>query len=68
MYKAKPKTPAQWKAADDDQVPFVAILAPSELANGIVRIKAQVGKDEAGDDKGEEVKMGDVVGWLKERL
>ncbi|KAK4688401.1 histidyl-tRNA synthetase, partial [Tremellales sp. Uapishka_1] len=67
-YKAKPKVPAQWKTADEDQVPFVIILAPTELQNGTVRIKAQVGKDEAGEDKGEEVKMADVVGWLKERL
>jgi histidyl-tRNA synthetase len=33
-----------------------------------VRIKAQVGKDQAGDNKGEEVKMTDVVAYLKEKL
>lgn len=68
MYKAKPKTPAQWKVADDDQIPYVAILAPKELAEGKCRIKAQVGKDEAGDSQGEEMKTTDVVEWLKARL
>ena len=68
MYKAKPKTPAQWKVADDDQIPYVAILAPKELAEGKCRIKAQVGKDEAGDSQGEEMKTTDVVAWLKARL
>ncbi|WVR03798.1 hypothetical protein IAU60_000793 [Kwoniella sp. DSM 27419] len=66
--KVNPKTPAQWKQADDDQIPYVAILAPKELAQGIVRIKAQVGKDQAGDDKGEEVKIHEVVEYLKARL
>ncbi|WVF65798.1 hypothetical protein IAT40_000535 [Kwoniella sp. CBS 6097] len=66
--KTNPKTPAQWKQADDDQIPYVAILAPKELAQGIVRIKAQVGKDQAGDDKGEEVAISEVVRYLKEKL
>ncbi|OCF43361.1 histidyl-tRNA synthetase [Kwoniella heveanensis CBS 569] len=66
--KTNPKTPAQWKQADDDQIPYVAILAPKELAQGLVRIKAQVGKDQAGDDKGEEVAIDQVVGYLKEKL
>lgn len=77
MYKTKPKPPAQWKQADDDQIPFVAILAPAELENGTVRIKKQVGKEAAveaggeavgGDERGEEVKVDDVVQYLKKRL
>lgn len=68
MYKAKPKAPAQWKVADDDQVPFVAILAPAEIEKGTVRIKQQVGKDAAGDDKGEEIAMSEVVEYFKKRL
>jgi histidyl-tRNA synthetase len=69
MYKEKPKAPAQWKVADDDQVPFVAILAPAELEKGTVRVKQQVGKDAAGEDnKGEEVKVDDVVEYLRQRL
>jgi histidyl-tRNA synthetase len=69
MYKAKPKAPAQWKAADDDHVPIVAILAPAELENGTVRIKQQVGKDAAGEDnKGVEVKVDEAVAYIKQRL
>ncbi|WVQ79084.1 hypothetical protein IAT38_001178 [Cryptococcus sp. DSM 104549] len=66
--KVKPKTPAQWKQADDDAVPYVAILAPKELADGTVRIKEQVGKDAAGDAKGEEVKISEVVAYIKGKL
>ncbi|EIW66577.1 histidyl-tRNA synthetase [Tremella mesenterica] len=68
MLKAKPKTPVQWKMADDDHVPFVAIVAPAELKKGTVRIKEQVGRDAAGDDKGEEVAMEDVIQYLKTKL
>ena len=74
MYKTKPKAPAQWKQADDDRIPFVVILAPAELAAGTVRIKQQLGKEaveaQAGeaDSKGEEVKVDDMVRYLRERL
>jgi histidyl-tRNA synthetase len=69
MYKAKPKAPAQWKAADDDHVPIVAILAPAELESGTVRIKQQVGKDAAGEEnKGVEVKVEEAVAYIKQRL
>ncbi|BEJ16155.1 hypothetical protein CspHIS471_0507600 [Cutaneotrichosporon sp. HIS471] len=68
MYKAKPKAPAQWSQADADQVRFVAILAPNELANGIVRIKEQGVERAAGTDNGEEVSMDKVVEYLRERL
>lgn len=77
MYKTKPKPPAQWKQADDDSIPFVAILAPAELEKGTVRIKKQVGKEAvvagvgeagAGDEKGEEVKVEEVVEYLRKRL
>ncbi|KIR32571.1 histidyl-tRNA synthetase [Cryptococcus deuterogattii MMRL2647] len=66
--KVNPKAPAQWKQADDDAIPYVAILAPKELAAGTVRIKEQVGKDAAGDAKGEEVKIEEVVAYLKQKL
>lgn len=46
----------------------MAILAPKELAAGTVRIKAQVGKDNAGDNRGEEVQMDNVVEYLKAKL
>lgn len=68
MFKESPKDRAQWIMVDNEQIPFVAILAPKELAAGTCRIKAQVGKDAAGDNKGEEVKLDDVVDYLKARL
>lgn len=68
MFKENPKDRAQFSAADSDQIPFVAILAPKELAAGTVRIKPQVGKDAAGDSKGEEVKMTEVISYLKQKL
>lgn len=68
MYKAKPKAERQWSAAAEDQVRYVAILAPSELANGIVRIKEQGVEREAGQDNGEEVPMDKVVEYLQARL
>ncbi|WVQ64934.1 uncharacterized protein L199_003104 [Kwoniella botswanensis] len=68
--KVNPKPPVQWKQADDDSIPYVLILAPKEFAEGKVRIKAQLGKDQAGaeDNKGEEVDLKDVVRYLKEKL
>ncbi|KAK8861598.1 hypothetical protein IAR55_002421 [Kwoniella newhampshirensis] len=66
--KVNPRTPAQWKQADDDAIPYVVILAPKEWADGIVRVKAQVGKDAAGGDKGEEVKIGELTEYLKDKL
>ena len=70
MYKDKPKAPAQWKAADDEGIPYVAILAPAELAAGTVRIKEQIGREgeREGDEKGEEVRVDDVVRYLKDKL
>ena len=69
MLKEKPKAPQQWKMADDEQVPFVAIMAPAELEKGTVRIKEQVGRDNASEgDKGEEVKIDEVVDYLKRKL
>lgn len=67
-FKNKPKAPQQWAQADSDGVRFVAILAPAELEKGTVRIKEQGVERAAGEDNGEEVKMDDVVKYLKERL
>lgn len=76
MYKNKPKLPAQWDRIDEDQIPFAVILAPAELAAGTVRIKQQLGKeaaeaaaqDGATDKNGVEVKVADMIAYLKERL
>lgn len=68
MYKENPKDRAQFNIADNDQIPFVAILAPTELRAGTVRVKDQVGKDAAGDNRGEEVQMTEVVEYLRKKL
>lgn len=68
MYKEKPKADRQWQQADNDQVRFVAILAPSELAKGTVRIKEQGVEREAGQENGEEVPITEVVEYLRSRL
>lgn len=68
MYKENPKDRAQFNVADSEQIPYVAILAPAEVKAGTVRIKEQVGKDAAGDNRGEEVKMTEVVEYLKQKL
>ncbi|KAL1406373.1 Cytoplasmic and mitochondrial histidine tRNA synthetase [Vanrija albida] len=68
QYKAKPKAERQWAQAADDQVRFVAILAPAELEKGVVRIKEQGVVREAGQDNGEEVSLDNVVEYLKARL
>ncbi|WOO83909.1 Histidine--tRNA ligase, mitochondrial [Vanrija pseudolonga] len=68
QYKAKPKAERQWAQAADDQVRFVAILAPAELEKGVVRIKEQGIERAAGADNGEEVSLDNVVEYLKARL
>lgn len=39
LYKVKPKLPQQFKAAEQNGVPFALILGEDELAQGKVRIK-----------------------------
>jgi histidyl-tRNA synthetase len=73
MYKQNPKDRAQFNVADSDQIPFVAILAPEETKAGTVRIKQQLGKEaveagEAGDKRGELVKVDEVVAYLQQKL
>lgn len=68
MYKENPKDRAQFSVADSDQIPYVAILAPAEVKAGTVRIKHQVGKDAAGENRGDEVNMSEVVEYLKQKL
>lgn len=72
MYKVSPKDRAQLTLVDHEQIPFVAILAPQEVQAGTVRIKEQVGKDASSSggekNRGEEVKLTEVVAYLKEKL
>jgi len=44
------------------------LLAPGEWANGTVRVKQQLGKDEAGDDKGTEVPLTELAAFVQTKL
>ena len=68
LYKRKPKVQAQFAVVDKEQVPFAVLLAPGEWAAGTVRVKQQLGKDEAGADKGDEVPLKDLTAYLRERI
>ncbi|KAM0748219.1 histidyl-tRNA synthetase [Meredithblackwellia eburnea MCA 4105] len=67
-YKVKPKLPAQFDAVDKDRIPYAVIIGKDELEAGNVRVKEQVGKDAAGQNKGEVVKRDELVQWLKGKL
>ncbi|KAF4583191.1 histidyl-tRNA synthetase [Ophiocordyceps camponoti-floridani] len=67
--KVKPKLPQQFKAAED--APLGVILGQDELADGKVRLKVlgQVGdKGEAEKDRGDLVRLDDLVGEVKKLL
>lgn len=66
-YKVKPKLPAQWVAVDKDRIPYAVIIGTTELAQGNVNVKQQVGKDEA-QGNGEPVPRAELVSWLKQKL
>jgi histidyl-tRNA synthetase len=68
VFKESPRDRAQFDLASTEQIPYVAILAPKELEAGTVRVKAQNEKDPAADKRGEEIKMDDVVDYLKSKL
>ena len=67
LYKKKPKLQAQFAVVDKEQVPFAVLLAPGEWGEGKVRVKQQLGKEEGGNDKGEEVPLTDLCRYLKEK-
>ncbi|KAJ2450407.1 Cytoplasmic and mitochondrial histidine tRNA synthetase [Coemansia sp. RSA 2336] len=67
MYKAKAKLPSQFKACDDEQIPWAVIVGQSELDQGVVLIKNMLVKDEA-QGNGIPVKRADMVAELKQRI
>ena len=67
LYKKKPKLQAQFAVVDKEQIPYAVMLAPGEWAQGKVRVKQQLGKEEAGADKGEEVALADLCAYLQEK-
>lgn len=68
LYKKKPKLQAQFAVVDKEQIPLAVLLAPGEWAQGTVRVKEQRGKDEAGDNKGTEVKLTELADYVKKLL
>ncbi|KAI9479376.1 Cytoplasmic and mitochondrial histidine tRNA synthetase [Coemansia sp. RSA 1085] len=67
MYKAKAKLPSQFKACDDEQIPWAVIVGQSELDEGVVLIKNMLVKDEA-QGNGIPVKRADMIAELKQRI
>lgn len=67
LYKKKPKLQAQFAVVDKEQIPYAVMLAPGEWAQGKVRVKQQLVKDEAGADKGEEVPLSELCAYLQEK-
>lgn len=67
-WKAKPKLPQQFKAAEHGGVPFAVILGEDELAKGIVKIKRMGLKDGDADKEGVDVKREDLVAEVRKRL
>jgi histidyl-tRNA synthetase len=68
MFKTKPKLAKQFETIDKERIPFAVLVAPDELKQGKIRVKAQVGKDEAGGGQGELVDRSDLVSYLKKLL
>ena len=68
LYKKKPKLQQQFAVVDKEKIPLAVLLAPGEWANGTVRVKQQLGKDEAGDDKGTEVPLPELAAFVQTKL
>lgn len=64
MFKAKPKLAKQFEVIDKERIPFAVLVAPDELREGKIRVKAQVGKDEASG-QGELMERGEMIAYLK---
>ncbi|KAI9569547.1 hypothetical protein HD554DRAFT_2091947, partial [Boletus coccyginus] len=73
LAKRKPKLPAQFAAAERDEVPFDILLGGDELKQGLVIVKEQKwefvdgkkGKVQA-TDQGVKVKREELVDWIKQ--
>ncbi|WFD23961.1 histidine--tRNA ligase [Malassezia equina] len=68
LYKKKPKLQAQFAVVDKEQIPLAVLLAPGEWAQGTVRVKEQLGKDETGDNKGTEVPLAELPAFVRAKL
>lgn len=67
-YKVKPKLPAQFKAAEQNGVPFAIILGEDELARGEVKLK-ELGLPEGHLEKeGVTVLLADLISEVRKRI
>ncbi|KAJ5871384.1 uncharacterized protein N7529_003737 [Penicillium soppii] len=67
-YKAKPKLPQQFKAAEQGDIPFAIILGEEELAAGKCRIKEMGLPEGHAEKEGVEVTLETLVPELQARL
>ncbi|KIN94445.1 hypothetical protein M404DRAFT_17224 [Pisolithus tinctorius Marx 270] len=72
LAKKKPKLPAQFSAAEKDEVPFDIILGADELKEGLVTVKEQKWEFVDGKkakvqstEQGIKVRREELVSWLK---
>lgn len=68
MYKVKPKVPQQFKAAENNGVPFAIFLGDDEVAQGNVKIKEMGLRDGHPEKEGILVSLDNMVAELKLRL
>ena len=73
LAKRKPKLPAQFAAAEKDEVPFDILLGGDELKQGLVVVKEQKWELVDGKkvkvqatDQGTKVKREELVDWIKQ--
>ncbi|KIJ66599.1 hypothetical protein HYDPIDRAFT_86557 [Hydnomerulius pinastri MD-312] len=72
LAKKKPKLPAQFAAAEKDEVPFDIIIGGDELKEGLVTVKEQKWEFVDGkkvkvqsSDQGTKIKRDQLIDWLK---
>lgn len=67
MFKTKPKLAKQFEIIDKERIPFAVLVTPDELKEGKIRVKAQVGKEEASG-QGELIDRSEMIAYLKKQL
>ncbi|TQS32094.1 hypothetical protein Golomagni_07600, partial [Golovinomyces magnicellulatus] len=68
LYKVKPKVPQQFKAAENNGVPFAIFLGDDEVAQGKVKIKEMGLQDGHPEKEGILVSLEDMTKEVKVRL
>jgi len=68
LYKTKPRVPAQFKAAENNGVPFAIFLGEDEVANKQVKIKEMGLSKDHPEKEGILVSQQDFVAEMKARL